>query len=145
MRPIRRAHIVAASILGAVLGGTAVAAAQTPEVKTGPPPGFVGIEGAETYRAFCASCHGTNATGNGPAAPALKMPVPDLTTMARRNGTFDKVAVERVILGTDKMPAAHGTLAMPIWGPIFVSVGDAATAKLRARNLVNHLASLQVK
>jgi hypothetical protein len=146
MRLIRGAHIVAASILGAVLGGTSAAVAQTaPEIKTGPPRGFVGIEGVETYRAFCASCHGTNATGDGPAAPALKMPVPDLTTMGKRSGTFDKLAVERAILGSDKMPVAHGTVTMPIWGPIFQSVGDRATATLRAKNLVDYLASIQAK
>jgi mono/diheme cytochrome c family protein len=143
---IRGPNFIAASVLAAVLGGSVAAVAQAPpEVKTGPPRGFVGIEGAETFKAFCASCHGANATGNGPAAPALKTPVPDLTTMAKRSGTFDKLAVERVILGSDKMPPAHGTLTMPIWGPIFTSVGSQTTAMLRAKNLVDYLASIQAK
>lgn len=144
MNRVRGPIILAASVLAAAVGGGA-AVAQTPEVKTGPPKGFVGIEGKDTYQAFCATCHGTDGTGNGPAAPALKMPVPDLTTMAKRAGKFDKVAVERVILGSDKMPVAHGTLTMPIWGPIFTSVGNQTTAMLRAKNLVDYLASIQAK
>jgi mono/diheme cytochrome c family protein len=144
MNRVRGPIILAASVLAAALGG-GVAVAQTPEVKTGPPRGFIGIEGKDTYQAFCASCHGAKGTGDGPAAPALKMPVPDLTTMEKRAGKFDKLAVERVIMGSDKMPVAHGTLTMPIWGPIFVSVGDRTTATLRAKNLVDYLASIQAK
>ena len=96
MHRIRGPIVLACSLVAAALAGSA-ALAQTPEVKTGPPRGFVGIEGKDTYQAFCASCHGVNGTGDGPAAPALKMPVPDLTTMAKRSGKFDKLAVERVI------------------------------------------------
>ena len=144
MNRVRGPIILAVSVMAGALGGGA-AAAQAPEVKTVPARGFIGIEGKDTYQAFCASCHGVDGTGHGPAAPALKMPVPDLTTMAKRNGTFDKVAVERAILGKDKMPVAHGTLTMPIWGPIFASVGDRMTATLRAQNLVDYLASIQAK
>jgi mono/diheme cytochrome c family protein len=30
------------------------------------------MAGQEVFRSFCAVCHGTDAKGNGPAAPGLK-------------------------------------------------------------------------
>jgi hypothetical protein len=42
--------------------------------------------GADLFRAYCASCHGRDAKGHGPAAPALKATVPDLTVLAKNNG-----------------------------------------------------------
>jgi mono/diheme cytochrome c family protein len=38
------------------------------------------------YKQFCAACHGAHARGNGPAASALKIQPPDLTTLAKRHG-----------------------------------------------------------
>jgi mono/diheme cytochrome c family protein len=38
------------------------------------------------YASYCAVCHGANATGNGPAQSALKIPATDLTTLAQKNG-----------------------------------------------------------
>jgi mono/diheme cytochrome c family protein len=147
-------YVMAAAALAAILGGPRLAAqAQAPPgqpaptIKQKPASGFVGIEGKETFAAYCAACHGATGKGNGPAAPALKMPVPDLTTLAARHGgTFNTLSVARQITGVDKVPPAHGDLTMPIWGPIFRSTapGD-ATATLRAANLVEYLKSIQVK
>ena len=139
----------AAAIALSVAGWTRVSAqAQPPpQVKTVPATGFVGIEGKDTFAAYCAACHGATGKGNGPAAPALKMPVPDLTTLATRHGgTFNAISVERLITGVDKMTPAHGDLTMPIWGPIFKATAPSdATATLRAKNLVDYLKSIQVK
>ena len=41
--------------------------------------------GKETFLRYCASCHGENGTGNGPAADALKPPPSDLTTLSKRH------------------------------------------------------------
>ena len=38
--------------------------------------------GEEMFDVYCAACHGKDAKGNGPAAAELKMPPPDLTTLA---------------------------------------------------------------
>ena len=38
--------------------------------------------GEEMFDAYCAACHGKDGKGNGPAAAELKMPPPDLTTLA---------------------------------------------------------------
>ena len=42
--------------------------------------------GQEMYATYCAVCHGNDGKGGGPAADALKVPPPDLATLARKNG-----------------------------------------------------------
>ena len=42
--------------------------------------------GKATYLEYCASCHGPDARGTGPTAPALKIPPTDLTGMAKSHG-----------------------------------------------------------
>lgn len=56
--------------------------------------------GRSFFAANCAGCHGADARGAGPAAAGLPRPVPDLTTIAARNGgVFDRNAVMSVIDG----------------------------------------------
>jgi mono/diheme cytochrome c family protein len=95
-----------------------------------------------SFRAYCASCHGVDAKGNGPAAAALKVKVPDLTLLATRNGgTFPATLVRKVILG-DNTVVAHGSREMPVWGPIFHQVEeDVDRGNVRIANLVQYLAS----
>jgi hypothetical protein len=82
--------------------------------------------------------------GDGPAAPAMKVPVPDLTTIAARNkGKFNPLVVENIIRGTSKTPTpAHGIETMPIWGEVFRGSDSSATL-LRIRNLVRYVESIQ--
>jgi mono/diheme cytochrome c family protein len=120
-------------------------AAQKPTVKATHAPPIVSVEGKDNYDAYCAVCHGRDAKGNGPAAPALKVPVPDLTTIAVRNkGKFDPLAVEDVIRKPGKTATpAHGVEDMPVWGAVF-STEDRSQTLLRIRNLVRYLESIQV-
>jgi mono/diheme cytochrome c family protein len=106
---------------------------------------IVSIEGKDNFAAYCAVCHGTDGRGRGPASPALKMPVPDLTLLAARNaGRFDELAVRDLIESGGRMPAVHGTVDMPVWGPLFRSVDSHwAVAHLRLNNLVKYLESIQ--
>jgi mono/diheme cytochrome c family protein len=106
-------------------------------------------EGQQTYQRACASCHGLDARGNGPVAPTLEVPPPDLTTLARRHGgVFPRAMVVDVVTGTTPI-AAHGTAEMPVWrlrfGPS--SSGAAAAAALRTRRwldgMVDYLETLQ--
>lgn len=105
------------------------------------------IEGKDTYAAYCASCHGTTGTGNGPAAPALKVAPTDLTRLAALGGgKFDALKIEQLILGKSKVPLSHGSPDMPIWGPVFHAMSsDTAGESLRVQNLVNYLKSIQAK
>jgi mono/diheme cytochrome c family protein len=122
--------------------------AQTPpQIERAPAKPIVSVEGKDTYASYCAVCHGRDARGAGPAAPALKATVPDLTTLAKRNaGKFDALAVRRSIGGDDKVVIlAHGTSDMPIWGPVFRAMRGDQVAEIRLKNLVTYLESVQQK
>jgi len=102
--------------------------------------------GEELYKAYCASCHGVDAKGGGPAAEALRMRPADLTQLAARNGKkFPAFRVEQMLGGSDEL-RAHGSRQMPVWGPIFRQLSrDEGLAALRVRNLVGYLAKIQAK
>ena len=69
--------------------------------------------------AYCASCHGIDATGNGPIAVHLDAPPADLTRLAHwNNGVFDKASVARFIDGRERL-SVHGSPEMPAWGRRF--------------------------
>ena len=106
--------------------------------------------GQQTYMVYCAVCHGTDGKGGGPATPALKDQVPDLTTLAlRHNGKYPATYVASVLrFGVQGNPA-HGSPDMPIWGPILRDTGTTRSGKsnetTRIADLNHYLESLQVK
>jgi len=102
------------------------------------------VEGPDLFRAYCASCHGLDAKGDGPAAAALKANVPDLTLLTKNNkGEFPAKLVRNTITG-EQMQAVHGSREMPIWGPIFHQVeADVDRGNERVENLVKYLTSIQ--
>ncbi|MBK9170962.1 MAG: c-type cytochrome [Bryobacterales bacterium] len=104
-------------------------------------------DGAAMYKAYCASCHGMDGKGNGPAAPALKEPATDLTILSKNNGgTFPEMQVSYVI-GMDTSVAAHGSKDMPVWGVLLREMerGQKGFQQLRVYNLVKHIESMQQK
>jgi len=102
------------------------------------------VDGADLYRAYCASCHGKDGRGDGPVAAALKATVPDLTMIAKNDGwKFPTARVRRIIEGQG-MIASHGSREMPVWGPIFSQVeADVDRGPVRMENLVKYLESIQ--
>src|SRR5689334_7895799 len=81
---------------------------QAPKVKAVPVKLSGSVDGAELFREHCAVCHGVDAKGNGPAAPALKKHPSDLTQISRRyGGKFPELAVQGKIRGGEIME--HGT------------------------------------
>jgi mono/diheme cytochrome c family protein len=132
-------------VVSGLLGLAALATAQKPEnVPIKPAPAE---SGQAMFSQYCAVCHGKDAKGSGPAAPALKVPPPDLTTLARRKGgTFPSAYVSNVIrLGGDV--AAHGSKDMPMWGRAFSSLSphDDTIVQQRISNLTSYIKSLQEK
>ncbi len=117
------------------------------EVRHIPAPQTSAASGKEMFVAYCASCHGTDAKGNGPAAAALNSKPADLTALAAHNG--GKFPADRVIsiLRGEATVTAHGNRDMPVWGPVFwkMSQGHPAELQQRVTNLTHYLESLQAK
>ena len=96
--------------------------------------------GEELFGRFCASCHGSQALGDGPVSRSLNVAVPDLTTIARRYGEFPTGAIRDVIDGRGIDKRAHGTREMPVWGYEFwVEEGGDVTAQRAVRDAINEL------
>ncbi len=70
--------------------------------------------GQRDFDAKCAVCHGADGKGKGPFAEQLKRPLPDLTTMAKRNGGV--FPADRTFAMIEGAGAGHGTREMPVWG-----------------------------
>ncbi len=125
--------------------GAIAAKAQTNATIAKPPDGLIySLKGPDLFRAYCATCHGSEGKGDGPTAPALKAKVPDLTQLARNNGgPFDAGRVRKIIAG-DELVIAHGSREMPIWGLIFHQVEeDQDFGAVRLENLVKYVESIQ--
>ncbi|MBK8726192.1 MAG: c-type cytochrome [Holophagaceae bacterium] len=121
--------------------------AQESNVKKMPTPYTSPGSGMEMYKAYCASCHGTDGTGNGPVASRLKTPTPDLTHLSRLNkGVFPAAHVAQVIRG-EAGTGTHGVKDMPVWGPVFRVFNDRqeSVVQQRVAGLTKYLEGLQVK
>ncbi|HEY3517335.1 MAG TPA: cytochrome c, partial [Gammaproteobacteria bacterium] len=100
------------SMMVAVAGGLALAgAAAAFDAVT-----LDDYSGPELFDRFCASCHGSEARGDGPVAASLNVAVPDLTTIAARYGEFPSMLIRDTIDGRGIDKRAHGTRTMPVWG-----------------------------
>ncbi|MCX6586513.1 MAG: c-type cytochrome [Acidobacteria bacterium] len=117
-----------------------------PPIKHTPIPMTRANDGAEMYRAYCASCHGMDGKGFGPATAALHGPLPDLTKLAQANeGAFPSASV-LMTLGRVRGSGAHGSEEMPIWGDVFrASSGgtDELEVQMRLYNLMRYLDGIQ--
>ena len=113
---MRRAKVtlVFCAFLFVLFGLPKVAGGQ--KIRRSSAPHTSSASGQEMYAAYCASCHGIGGTGNGPAAPALKSNVPDLTSLGKRNkGKFPTFHV---------MEEIRGELTMPHTAPRICPFGD---------------------
>lgn len=106
--------------------------------------------GAMLYADHCAVCHGADADGKGPLAPALLLQPPNLRTLTTRHGgVFPMERVVTRIDGRDPL-VAHGS-PMPVYGEFFE--GDDTAMKTASgqpmmmsgpvANLVAYLQGLQ--
>jgi mono/diheme cytochrome c family protein len=135
-------HIFVAAVIVALSAGGGLNA-QT-KVKKVPMKRTAASNGKQMFDSYCATCHGKDAKGGGPAASALTKKPADLTHISTRNGgTFPDVKVKRYIEGLDEVPA-QGSRDMPMWGELFRSM-DRQTAEIRVQALNDYLKSLQEK
>ncbi len=110
------------------------------------PPTYI-PSGKQMFNEYCASCHGPDGKGLGPVAPLFRKPPPNLTLLSKRNdGHFPE---ERVANTLQFGPgyASHGSMEMPVWGPIFKIIENynAAAVHQRIKNLCDFLRSIQEK
>lgn len=140
----RSGMLILAACMSQISGGTQSAG---PRQETEPVKLIESIRGPDLYRSYCAVCHGVDARGKGPMAPALKAAPTDLTALAKRNkGKYPAEMVRRMISGELPAGLSHGSRDMPIWGPVFSQVTrDQDLGLLRIDNLVRYIETLQEK
>jgi mono/diheme cytochrome c family protein len=142
-RGLARAGIVASFLAASMLapGLVSTAAAQEQEYRQA-------TTGREVFRTYCASCHGTTATGDGPLASSMTRKPANLTEIAKRNGgQFPTDMVFKTIDGRQPV-RGHGGPDMPVWGDVFTrarDAGDAERVKLVIQSLVTYLDSIQLR
>jgi len=151
----RTVVIVTGAVILAVLSAAVVLSQATVKRMTFRP--IASVRGVDVYKAYCATCHGDDGKGQGPSAAGLKVKVPDLTTIAIRNGgNFSFGAVEDSInrwkqvpqTMTDVLDIQQGrqALPMPAFGPIFAQLypQEVNERRMRMSNLISYIKSLQV-
>lgn len=106
--------------------------------------------GKQMYLQYCSSCHGRTAIGNGPVSRDLKVKVPDLTILAKKNrGIYPLDDVMATIDGR-RLVRAHGDREMPVWGETFrrettgKKYPELATL-LKAKIIAEYVGTLQKK
>jgi universal stress protein A len=132
---------VAGTVLASVLLMPLPASAQEQPLKQSVP-------GAETFRTYCATCHGTSARGDGPLASSMRRKPANLTEIAKRNGgVFPSEMVFKVIDGRQPI-RGHGGPDMPAWGDAFSrsrEAGDDERVKSVIKALVDYLEGIQLR
>jgi len=102
--------------------------------------------GARLYFNHCAACHGEDGEGGGPVAATMHIAVPNLRSLAMRNGGVFPAEVVTTYIDGRETRAAHGERQMPIWGDVFRGA-EQATAKRtvlrRIDALVDFISMLQ--
>jgi mono/diheme cytochrome c family protein len=102
-------------------------------------------KGQITYARYCVPCHGPTGKADGPLAADLRVPVPDLTSLAARSrGSFPYDRVVRIVKSGENV-RGHGTADMPAWGDAFKRTRgtDEDSVEAAVRNLAHYLWSIQ--
>jgi mono/diheme cytochrome c family protein len=106
--------------------------------------------GRQMYLQYCGSCHGTEGKGGGTVSRDLKVRVPDLTVLAKKNkGVYP---LDKVMAAIDGRHAirGHGDRNMPVWGETFQSESEGKkypelTTLLKGKIIAEYIATLQRK
>ena len=116
--------------------------AQRPQA---PPILLDSVAGKDSFDRYCASCHGTSGKGDGRVASVLKKKPADLTQLARRHdGLYPAERVRALVGGEADALVAHGTVDMPVWGPIFRALDPSdVRVATRIEHIVQYVGTLQ--
>ena len=144
---MRRMGVLA--ILGAaavvMILGTAFAGEQPSVTILKQPAVYVSpTDGPAMYDRYCASCHGSDGRGYGPAFSGLNYLPVDLTRLSATNaGEFPRHHVRYVLL--DAGPTSAHASDMPEWSLVLGELNrdNPGTQRLRVRNLSEYLESIQ--
>jgi len=130
-----------------VAAGLCFAQETKTEVKKTPIKQTSAASGKEMFAQYCATCHGADGKGNGPAASSLKTAPPDLTQLAKKNNGKYPANTVASVLKFGNGPGPHGSEDMPVWGPLFQSLDKyhSEVVQQRISNLVSYVESLQAK
>lgn len=104
--------------------------------------------GARLYFNHCAACHGDDGEGTGPVAASMRVTVPNLRTLAQRNGGAFPTDAVRAFVDGRNIPASHGDRVMPIWGDVFLGADQSAddrTIRRRIAAVVDFISTLQYR
>ncbi len=113
-------------------------------------PAAEGNSGKQMYLQYCSSCHGKEGKGNGTVSRDLKVRVPDLTGLAKKNrGVYPLDDVMATIDGRRSV-RGHGDRNMPVWGESFHGESEGKkypelTTLLKAKVIAEYVATLQKK
>lgn len=131
--------------MAAALAATLSFANQTESKVVIPVEKTAPTNGKQMYNSYCASCHGVDGKGHGPAAAAMNSQPTDLTMLAKNNhGKYPDSHVATVLRFGSELPA-HGSAQMPVWGPILGNMNRSNTLEkqLRITNLSHYIESIQ--
>jgi mono/diheme cytochrome c family protein len=122
--------------------------APSPNIKLVPMQPTSPTSGQQMYTTYCASCHGADGRGNGPAAPAMKARPTDITLLSQRNSGVFPADHIRAVLQFGIGNPAHGSADMPIWADLFrimdgPTANSEALVNQRVINLTNYLKQIQ--
>ena len=96
-------------------------------------------DGQKYFMRYCASCHGTNGTGNGPVAKSLSKPPANLRLLSDKFGSpLPAAKLAELIDGRDAV-RAHGTAAMPVWGERLYSMGEGERGELGISEVIGKI------
>ena len=113
--------------------------------------------GKAEFEATCAICHGSDAKGRGSFTLFMTKPVPDLTSITKRNnGEFPFMRLYEMMNGPGEIPG-HAIREMPIWseyykdqapkelGPFYNYSDVVAFVNTKTMSLLAYVASLHEK
>lgn len=147
--------ILAVALLGLAVRTAAQTGPAVPNVKLVivPARSIGSMDGADLYDAYCASCHGKDLKGFGPAWRFTHVAPIDLTTCAAGH-TTEASRIAHIIA---TMEAGHSSLGhessdgdavdMPEWAPLFRAMSPTnshAGTVLRINSIARYLAARQV-